>query len=169
MIELRTKRDTIAGVVKESLTLRLFVAIGTALLAGSIVEFVLRGFSLRLPLFLLGWTAAIASFRIRGEAIRALGKFWSLHVEIRETHEFVRSGPFRWVRHPTYLSMILELLAIGFILDAYVSLAVALVAFAANLAVRIRLEEAALVEKFGAKYIEYQKSTPLLIPYRFWS
>jgi protein-S-isoprenylcysteine O-methyltransferase Ste14 len=169
IIELRTKRETIAGIVKENLTLRLFVAIGTALLAGAIVEFSLRGFYLRPALFVLGWLAAIASFQVRREAIRALGRFWSLHVEIRDGHEFVRSGPFRWVRHPTYLSMILELVAIGFILDAFVSLAIALLAFGPTLAARIKLEEAALVEKFGAPYIDYQKSTPLLFPYRFWS
>ncbi|NDJ15643.1 MAG: hypothetical protein EBY17_31475, partial [Acidobacteriia bacterium] len=47
-----------------------------------------------------------------------------LHVEIRETHQFVRTGPFRWMRHPTYFSMILELLSAAFILQAPATLMV---------------------------------------------
>ncbi len=167
MVELKAKRETVTGVLKETVTLRLFVAIGTAMLAGSVVEFALSGWRIHLAFFVLGWICAISSFQIRRAAIRALGRFWSLHVEIRAAHEFVRSGPFRWVRHPIYLSMILELLAIGLILHSFVSLAVALVAFAPVLAVRIKLEEVALVEKFGASYIAYQKSTPILFPTRF--
>lgn len=37
---------------------------------------------------------AVASFALRRAAIRALGRFWSLHVEMREGHEFVTTGPF---------------------------------------------------------------------------
>src|SRR5262249_50786515 len=124
--------------------------------------------SIHPALFALGWSCAVGSFWIRRRAIQALGRFWSLHVEIRDAHEFVRSGPFRWVRHPTYLSMILELVAFGLILNAYFALAVGALAFVPILARRIKLEEAALVEKFGASYIDYQKNTPLLFPYRFW-
>ena len=169
MIELRTKRDIVAGVVKESVTLRLFTAIGTAMVVGSLVEFALRGWSLNPALFVIGWICALSSFAIRRRAIHALGRFWSLHVEIRDAHEFVRSGPFRWVRHPTYLSMILELLAVGLILNAFVALGIALLAFGPVLAARIKLEEGALVEKFGASYIDFQKSTPLLFPWHPWS
>jgi len=37
--ELRTKRQTIAGAIRENLTLRLFIMIGTAMLLGSLVEY----------------------------------------------------------------------------------------------------------------------------------
>src|SRR6266513_2777777 len=105
------------------------------------------------------------SFWIRREAIVALGRFWSLHIEIRANHEFVHSGPFRWMRHPTYFSMILELVAIGLILNAVVALAIGLALFAPILYWRINLEEAALVEKFGDRYRKYQHATPVLFPY----
>ena len=61
---------------------------------------------------------AVFSFWLRARAIAALGRFWSLHVEIRENHEFVKTGPFRWMRHPVYFSMILELASICLILHA---------------------------------------------------
>ena len=167
MVELKAKRDTIRGPVRETLTLRLFMLTGTLMLAGSIGEFFLRGLVLNWWTFVLGWLCSLASFAIRRRAIAALGKFWSLHVEIRENHQFVRSGPFRWMRHPTYFSMILELLGLGLIMNAFYSLLVVAVCFVSALALRLRLEEAALVEKFGEAYREYQRTTPTLFPYKF--
>ena len=118
MVELRAKRDTLPGRVQETRTLRWFVLTGTLMLAGALGEFWWRRPEWNSTTFALGWACGLASFGLRRSAIAALGKFWSLHVEIRETHEFVRGGPFRWMRHPTYCSMILELLAAAFILQA---------------------------------------------------
>ena len=166
MIELRTRRDTIAGPVRERLTLRLVVLAGTLMVAGSIVEFLLRHLKLNEWTFGGGWMCAVASVVVRRKAIAALGKFWSLHVEIREHHQFVQTGPFRWVRHPTYFSMILELVAAGLILNAWCALLVVALVFVPALILRLRLEEAALVEKFGERYRAYQRSTPALVPYK---
>jgi protein-S-isoprenylcysteine O-methyltransferase Ste14 len=167
MVELKTKRNTIPGPIKENLTLRLFMLAGTLMLIGSITEFFLRRSGLFWPTFIAGWVCALLSFGIRRRAIAALGQFWSLHVEIRENHQFVRTGPFRWVRHPTYFSMILELLCLGLILNAYISLAVTALVFIPALLLRLKLEEAALVEKFGAAYQAYQRERPAIIPYKW--
>jgi protein-S-isoprenylcysteine O-methyltransferase Ste14 len=169
MIELATRRQTVPGKVRETMTLRLFMVVGTLLVAGSIGELLL--FERRLPwvTFVSGALLAAASFSIRRRAIASLGRFWSLHVEIRENHQFVRSGPFRWVRHPTYFSMILELLAIGLIANAWFSLLLVLVLFPPILARRLNLEESALVEKFGDAYRDYQRTTPALFPYKWRS
>src|SRR5262245_16885172 len=167
LTELRTKRDTIRGFVRENLTLRLFILIGTLVCAGGIVEFLLRQERLRWGPYVLGMLCGGLSVWVRRKAIAALGRFWSLHVEIRPNHEFVQSGPFRWMRHPTYFSMILELLAIGLILNAVVALVVGLALFAPILCWRINLEEAALVEKFGERYRQYLRTTPALLPYKW--
>ncbi len=167
MAELRTKRDTVAGHVMETATLRAFVLTGTLMLAGSITEFLVLDKRLLVSTFAAGWMCALASFVIRRKAIAALGKFWSLHVEIRDNHEFVTAGPFRWMRHPTYFSMILEMAAAGFILQAPITaLAVSAIFFPA-LIVRLRIEEAALIEKFDDAYRAYQRTTPAVIPYKF--
>ena len=165
--ELTTRRDTIPGPVKEHLTLRLFVLAGSLMFVCSLAEYLWRGQQLHWSTFVAGWVFALASFALRRRAIVALGKFWSLHVEIREQHQFVRSGPFRWVRHPTYLSMILELLAAPLILNVKYSLLVIPLVFLPALWVRLRIEESALVEKFGAEYQQYQETTPSLFPYKW--
>jgi protein-S-isoprenylcysteine O-methyltransferase Ste14 len=166
MIELRAKRETVPGPVRERTTLRLFVFAGTAMIAGGIAEYLAAGRSLDWIFLVPGAACGVASFAIRRRAIRALGEFWSLHVEIRESHRFVREGPFQSMRHPTYFSMILELLAVGVILRSWVTLALVGLVFVPSLLWRLRIEEAALVEKFGAAYRSYQRSTPALFPFK---
>ena len=166
MVELRAKRETIPGPVRETRTLRMFVAVGTLMLVGATTEFFWHRPEWNPTTFALGWACALASIGIRRSAIAALGKFWSLHVEIRDSHEFVRGGPFRWMRHPTYFSMILELLSAAFILQAPFTLAAVSLLFVPALVERVRLEETALVEKFGDAYRAYQRNTPAVIPWK---
>ena len=166
--EVGRKRDTIKGKVQENLTLRLFVLIGTIMTFGSIAEYILRGGTQFSWISLIaGLICAVASFKLRWAAIAALGKFWSLHVEIRENHEFVQTGPFRFVRHPVYFSMVLELASFGLICSAWWMLIIIPIAFIPALIMRLRLEEPALVEKFGDAYREYQRRVPMLIPYQW--
>ena len=167
VIELGTKRDTVPGPIRERVTLRLFILAGTLMVVGGTIEFWVRRRTLNGWTFGAGWICALASFVVRRKAISALGKFWSLHVEIRENHQFVQTGPFRWVRHPTYLSMILELASVGLILDAPGALLFVSLLFVPALVMRLQLEEAALVEKFGDAYRIYQRTTPALLPYKF--
>ena len=165
--EVLTRRDTIRGDVKESLTLKLFILAGSLMSLCSMAEFLLLGYTLIWPTFILGVLAAVGSFGIRWSAIRALGKFWSLNVEIREQHEFVKSGPFRWMRHPAYFSMILELLCIGLILNAKYSFLLGAALFVPALFLRVKIEEHSMVEKFGSAYRSYQQQVPALIPYKW--
>jgi protein-S-isoprenylcysteine O-methyltransferase Ste14 len=165
--EILAKRETIAGPVRENLTLRLFFLVGTAMTFGSLIEYLVSGRPILWVAVVAGVLCAVASFRLRWSAIAALGRFWSLHVEIRENHEFVQSGPFRFMRHPTYFSMILELLSFGLIFNAWWMLLLIPLGFIPVLILRLRLEEPAMVEKFGAAYREYQQRVPMLIPYKW--
>ena len=165
--EIRAKRETVAGPVRENLTFRLFFFVGTAMTFGALVEYLFAGRPIAWSAVVAGVLCAVVSFRLRWSAIAALGRFWSLHVEIREHHEFVQSGPFRYLRHPTYFSMILELLAFGLIFNAWWMMLLIPLGFLPVLALRLRLEEPALVEKFGDAYRAYQRRVPMLIPYKW--
>lgn len=167
MKELGARRDTVAGPIRERWSLRLFVLAGTAIWAGALAEYFVRGLRLDWPWFLGGVALAVASFALRRRAIAALGRFWSLHVEIREEHRFVKDGPFRWMRHPTYFSMLLELLAVTLILKATICLALVPLLYLPALAYRLSLEEPALIAKFGDAYREYMRETPAVLPLRW--
>ncbi|MET0790412.1 MAG: isoprenylcysteine carboxylmethyltransferase family protein [Polyangiaceae bacterium] len=165
LAELKKQRDVVQGEVRENLTLRLFVAVGSLMLIGSIAEQLWTRPPFNPALFAAGVLAAVLSFALRRRAIRELGKMWSLHVEIRERHQLVVTGPYRWVRHPAYSSMILELASLGLLLQSrYTSLVVAAL-FVPTLIARIRIEEAALSKQVEG-YSDYQRATPALIPYK---
>ena len=164
MSEVFAKREVVAGKRFESVTFRLFMLCGILIVAGGIAEFLLRHSVLWWPTFVAGVACSLASFAIRRAAIRSLGKFWSLHVEMREGHEFVTSGPFAYARHPVYFSMILELLGIGLIVNAWITLAIVFAIFTPTLFARVRIEERALLAQFGDAYKKYMERTPAIIP-----
>ena len=167
ILEMKRKRDVTAGKVQENFTFQLFVIVGAIMAAGSIAEYVIRGGGFSWIALGAGIFCSIASFKLRWAAIAALGKFWSLHVEIRDNHEFVQSGPFRFVRHPTYFSMILELMSFPLFCGAWFMLILIPVAYIPALMLRLRLEEPAMVNKFGDAYRDYQRRVPMLIPYKW--
>ena len=93
------------------------------------------------PLWLGVWIGAQI---LRYAAIRAPGERWTVRILVVPGAPLVRSGPYRWMRHPNYIAVALELLAGPMIFGAWrTAIAIsALNAFA--LAVRIRVEERAL-------------------------
>ncbi|MEQ1850686.1 MAG: isoprenylcysteine carboxylmethyltransferase family protein [Chthoniobacteraceae bacterium] len=164
MSELSAKRDTVPGKKTQSVTFQLFMLCGILIVVGGIAEFVLRQSVLWWPTFVAGVVFSLVAFWIRRAAIHALGRFWSVHVEMREGHEFVTSGPFAYARHPVYFSVILELLGGGLVVNAWITLAVVFAIYIPALVARLKLEEHALEEKFGEAYRKYRESTPAIFP-----
>lgn len=162
--EVRTKRITIPGEVREVYTFRLFVFCGVAMTLGGASEYCANGCRPSDSLLFIGVLLAICSFTIRRSAIAALGRFWSLHVEMRTEHVLVTTGPFRYMRHPVYFSMILELAAVALILKAPVAFLLVMLVFIPTLIRRLSLEEKALRDKFGAAYVEYSRHTFSILP-----
>lgn len=166
MVELSAKRDTVPGRKTQSVTFQLFMLCGILIVVGGIAEFVLRQSVLWWPTFVAGVLLSIVAFWIRRAAIQALGKFWSVHVEMREGHEFVTSGPFAYARHPVYFSVILELLGGGLVVNAWITLAVVFAIYIPTLLARLKIEEHALEEKFDDAYRRYRECTPAIFPFR---
>jgi len=164
MKEVSTKRIVVPGPIREKTTFRLFMFCGLVAVFGGIAEYIYRGMNCNWLMLIVGVIFACASFIIRRAAIKALGQFWSLHIEIRDNHEFVKTGPFRWMRHPTYFSMILEMASAPLMLSAFASGILTFVIFIPAMWLRLSKEEKAMVEKFGAEYEAYQNETPIIFP-----
>ncbi|HEX8777471.1 MAG TPA: isoprenylcysteine carboxylmethyltransferase family protein [Rhodanobacter sp.] len=93
----------------------------------------------------------------------ALGRNWSATVQLKQDHELVVIGPYRWVRHPIYTGMLLGLLGTALVIGEWRGvLALALVA--AGFGFKLRHEEAWMRERFGAAYLDYMRHTKALIP-----
>jgi methyltransferase len=76
--------------------------------------------------------------------IRALGERWTTRVIVVPGAPLVHSGPYRWVRHPNYLVVALEVPLLPLMFDAWALASLFGCANLALLAYRVRIEDAAL-------------------------
>jgi methyltransferase len=95
-------------------------------------------------------------------AISALGERWTVRVLTWPGEHAVASGPFRYIRHPNYLGVWLETVALPLVHGGVITAAVFGVAQAAMLAVRIRAEERAL--RSHSNYAEQLDPLPRFVP-----
>jgi methyltransferase len=88
------------------------------------------------------WAAVlVGATALRVWSVRSLGPSWNVHAAVPENIEPVETGPYRYVRHPNYLAVILEFAAVPLIAGARVSALLLSALNAFVLADRIRAEE----------------------------
>ena len=95
---------------------------------------------------------------------RALGRQWRVDAGLNADHELVRSGPYRFVRHPIYASLLALILGDGLMLSAWWALWVALVIFIAGTEIRVRIEDNLLASRFGEPFRQYQRTVSAYVP-----
>ena len=95
----------------------------------------------------LGWpclAVALGCQALRWWVIRTLGPRWNTRVIVIPGLAPVTTGPFRWLRHPNYLAVVTEGIALPLVHTAWITALGFTVANAMLLAVRIRIEDRAL-------------------------
>jgi methyltransferase len=95
----------------------------------------------------LGWpmlALVVASQALRWWCIATLGHQWNTRVIVVPGLPLVSAGPYRWLRHPNYVAVVVEVAALPLVHTAWVTALVFTLANAAVLAVRIPVEERAL-------------------------
>jgi protein-S-isoprenylcysteine O-methyltransferase Ste14 len=114
-------------------------------------------FALSIVLFIqasaLTWTAA-----------RTLGRQWRLDAGLNAEHELIMSGPYRFVRHPIYTSLLCLLWAMGFLFTRLPWLALASLLALIGTEIRVRVEDGLLASRFGKQFEDYQRNVPAYIP-----
>jgi protein-S-isoprenylcysteine O-methyltransferase Ste14 len=81
------------------------------------------------------------------------------------TEHLIKNGPYHWVRHPLYLSMIIVLLGIAFAFRSLWGVVSVFVLFLPAVVHRAKLEDIALSQKFGSVWEDYASNTAFLIPW----
>ena len=125
------------------------VVLHTGLLVGALVEVLVAD---RPFLPALGWpmlALVLGSQALRWWCIGVLGESWSTRVVVVPGRPLVTSGPYRWLRHPNYVAVVVEGFALPLVHTAWVTALVFTVADAALLRTRIRCEDALLRELAG--------------------
>lgn len=95
---------------------------------------------------------------------RSLGRNVSETVLTKADQALVRTGPYRWVRHPLYTTGGTLLIGVGLMAANWFILLFALLAVGLTFLVVVPLEEEALIARIGDAYREYMGRTGRLLP-----
>lgn len=101
-----------------------------------------RRFDPRVGVPALALLAAATALRL--VVIRTLGRFWNARAVVSPRTEVCDRGPYRFVRHPNYVAVAAEMLALPLVFSAWISATVLTLWNAAVIARRVAAEEAAL-------------------------
>ncbi len=112
----------------------------------------------------LGIILILMGLLIRWIAIFTLRKYFTVNVAIAKDHRIIKSGIYKYVRHPSYSGSILSFLGLGIYFSNWVSLPIIFIPITFSFIYRIKVEETALRRKFGEEYADYARKTSRLIP-----
>ena len=113
----------------------------------------------------LGAAFALASLLMFHLTHRALGRNWSVSLELRERHQLVTEGVYSKIRHPMYTAFWLWAVAQALLLPNLVAGLSGLVGFGSLFFFRVGHEERLLLDAFGESYRSYMARTARLIPW----
>ncbi len=97
-----------------------------------------------------------------------LGRNWSGIAEVKQDHELIRSGPYRWTRHPIYTGLLLAFLGSAVVVGEWRGL-VALVLLTVAAVRKLGIEERLMMARFPAPYARYRAEVPALVPWRLFT
>lgn len=96
------------------------------------------------PLAAAALLTVVFTMALRYWVIATLGDRWTTNVVVVPGEALVSGGPFRFLRHPNYLAVVLEVAALPLVHTAWLTAVVYSIANAFLLRTRIRIEDAAL-------------------------
>jgi protein-S-isoprenylcysteine O-methyltransferase Ste14 len=116
-------------------------------------------------LFALGIVVAAGSLAMFRLTHKALGRMWSVSLQLKEEHKLVTSGIYRRLRHPMYTAFWMMALAQALLLPNWIAGLSGMVGFGFLFFSRIGPEERMMEEAFGEEYRAYKARTQRVIPF----
>ena len=93
-----------------------------------------------------------------------LGRNWSGVVTLKEGHELVERGPYRFVRHPIYTGILTMFFATA-LAQGHLSGFVGTLLMFASFWIKLRDEEKLMLQQFPERYADYQRRAKCIIPF----
>lgn len=117
--------------------------------------------------YIIGFFVFLFGLALRWFSIGYLGRYFTVNVAVNPEQAVVDSGPYRYIRHPSYTGALLAFIGFGCCLGNWLSILFLTVPIIAAFLWRIRIEEAALREALGDDYTEYTQRTNRLVPWLY--
>lgn len=126
------------------------VVLHTAFLVSCLTEVWLLDRPWRPLVALVSMLVLIVALGLRWWALITLGERWTTRVMVVPGEALVKTGPYRWLRHPNYVAVVLEIAAVPMLHCAWLTALVFSTANLVLLVVRVAAEESALDRSGGA-------------------
>jgi protein-S-isoprenylcysteine O-methyltransferase Ste14 len=111
-----------------------------------------------------GLAVAWGGFALRVWAVTTLGHFFTKTLAVSADQPVIDSGPYAFVRHPSYTGLLATSFGYGLMLGNWLSLVVCFGASTVAFVGRIRVEERMLHTALGARYEAYAAERKRLVP-----
>jgi methyltransferase len=136
----------------------------TAILAGASLEVVALHRPFVPALAILAMLLLVAATWTRWWVIQTLGGHWNVGVMDSTRQGVVTDGPYRWVRHPNYTAVFVELLALPLVHTAWITALLGTLAHLVVLRARVAAEDRVLLA--SAEYVARMGGKPSFFPTR---
>lgn len=136
----------------------LALAAGRALVPSAVIDGGAWTFALGAA---LGWLGLL----LRWWSIGTLGRYFTTVVLTSDNQPVIETGPYRYLRHPSYAGLLLAFVGCGVMLGNWVGMVGSLAAIAVAILIRIRVEEAALAAALGDTYRAFARRRARLVPF----
>jgi protein-S-isoprenylcysteine O-methyltransferase Ste14 len=121
--------------------------------------------SAQVPLFVAGVTMIFLGSLLRRYSWRTLGEYFTGDVKARADQPVIRTGPYRFVRHPGYTAGMMMFIGIGLALGSWFSFVLLTIASIVTYWYRVMVEERVLLDMIGEPYASFMKERKRFIPY----
>jgi len=138
-----------------------FVGLSFALISADVHP---MGFEKSVPSLVFAMVAGPAAVILVWASVRHLGKQWRFVAALSEDHELIQSGPYRWVRHPIYASMLAMLFATGSAWTWWPMFLASIAAFLVGTEIRVQAEDQLLEERFQDSFRLYRSNVRAYVP-----
>jgi protein-S-isoprenylcysteine O-methyltransferase len=163
-----TRRSRTQSVSRDRRSLiLLWTVIIVSLWLGIQMVWIFPGAAVAFPrtLYIFGFILFLGGLALRWYSIGYLGRYFTVDVSISTEHKLIDSGPYRYVRHPSYAGALLAFVGLGFCFGNWLSILFLTVPIVGAFLWRIRIEESALAEALGEDYRAYKRRTKRLVPW----
>jgi protein-S-isoprenylcysteine O-methyltransferase Ste14 len=112
----------------------------------------------------IGLALVVAGFVLITWTTVELGRQYSVYITLQQDHKLITSGPYRFIRHPRYLGVMIVAFGLALLFRSWIAL-MALPFLLALLIFRLMDEEKLLREEFGGQWEAYVQRRWRLVPF----
>ena len=131
---------------------RIMVIMHTSFLASCAAESILVAHPTSPTVSAIALVGVFLAQFLRYAAVVTLGERWNTRIIVMPGAAPVTRGLYRWIRHPNYVAVVIEILALPLIRGGWITAVAFTIANALVLAVRIPAEERALGENYSEAF-----------------